>query len=225
MTYQLISFNLCPFVQRSVITMNEKGADYSIEYIDLSDKPDWFLEISPRGKVPLLRLENAVLFESAVINEFLDEVTEPRLHPDDPVTKAVNRAYIELGSTLIAHLFAAQMARDEASARKEAKAARGVLERFAEQHVGPFFNGDSFSLVDAALAPALQRAQWMEEIESCQLFEGVDAIAEWNDRLLARPSVKESTVPEVQAIFVEFLKGRGSPSRNDPPSWLGTRAD
>ena len=52
--YRLVSFNLCPFVQRSVITLNEKNAKYEIEYIDRANKPDWFLKISPLGLVPVL---------------------------------------------------------------------------------------------------------------------------------------------------------------------------
>ena len=85
--YKLISFKLCPFVQRSIITLLEKGVGYEIEHIDLSNKPQWFLDISPFGKVPVLVVDDdVVLFESAVINEFLDE-TAPgrRLHPDDPL--------------------------------------------------------------------------------------------------------------------------------------------
>ncbi len=76
---ELISFNLCPFVQRSVITLNKKGIDYKITYIDLADKPDWFLALSPLGKVPVLKHGDEVLFESAVINEYLDEITPQQI--------------------------------------------------------------------------------------------------------------------------------------------------
>lgn len=64
--FELVSFELCPFVQRSVITLNEKGVPFDIRYISLKDKPDWFLDISPLGKVPVLIVdEGTVLFESA----------------------------------------------------------------------------------------------------------------------------------------------------------------
>ena len=70
MAYQLISFVLCPYVQRSVITLKEKQVPFTITYIDLQNPPDWFLAISPMGKVPVLRMaQDQVLFESAVINE------------------------------------------------------------------------------------------------------------------------------------------------------------
>ncbi|MDX1655109.1 MAG: glutathione S-transferase N-terminal domain-containing protein, partial [Candidatus Competibacteraceae bacterium] len=68
---QLVSFDLCPFVQRSVIALKEKGAQFEIAYIDLKDPPEWFKKLSPLGKVPLLRVGEEVLFESAAINEYL----------------------------------------------------------------------------------------------------------------------------------------------------------
>ncbi len=80
MAYQLISFVLCPFVQRSVITLKEKQVPFDITYVDLQNLPDWFNAISPMGKVPVLRVdEKRVLFESAVINEYLDETNPPPL--------------------------------------------------------------------------------------------------------------------------------------------------
>ena len=96
----LISFKLCPFVQRAVITLLHKKIDYTIEYIDLQKKPDWFLEISPLGKVPLLRVKDHVLFESAVINEYLDETHGEPMLSKDPLEKAEQRAWIEFSSSL-----------------------------------------------------------------------------------------------------------------------------
>lgn len=66
----LISFKLCPYVQRSVINLLEKKVDYEIKYIDLANKPEWFLKISPFRRVPVLVVGEDVLFESAVINEY-----------------------------------------------------------------------------------------------------------------------------------------------------------
>ena len=103
--YTLISFDICPFVQRSVITLEEKEVEYEIKYIELENKPDWFLAISPFGKVPVLQANDTVIFESAVINEFLDEVVPgKRLHPEDPLKRAHNRAWIEFTSSLLAEM-------------------------------------------------------------------------------------------------------------------------
>lgn len=69
----LISHRLCPYVQRAVIALNEKGVAFERIDIDLASKPDWFLKISPLGKVPVLRVSNesgeVTLFESNVICE------------------------------------------------------------------------------------------------------------------------------------------------------------
>ena len=115
-TFELVSFKLCPYVQRSVITLLEKQVDYNVTYIDLSEPPEWFLALSPFGKVPLLRVGDSALFESAVINEYIDEITPPSLHPTDPLLKAQNRAWIEFGSDLLVHVYQMVMAPRSASA-------------------------------------------------------------------------------------------------------------
>lgn len=98
---KLVSHHLCPYVQRAVITLLEKEIPHQRTYIDLSNKPDWFRQISPLGKVPLLKVGDEVLFESAVICEYLDEITPGSLHPTDPLAKAKHRAWIEFGSSIL----------------------------------------------------------------------------------------------------------------------------
>ena len=96
MSLKLVSFKACPFVQRVVIALEVKGIDYDIEYIDLACPPDWFLAISPLKKVPLLIVENQVIFESSVINEYIDEAFPVnQLHPKDLLLRAQNRSWME----------------------------------------------------------------------------------------------------------------------------------
>lgn len=234
MTFRLISFDLCPFVQRSVITLQEKGEAYDIEYIDLENKPDWFKAISPFGKVPVLEVSGAVaakeitgtevVVESAVINEYLDEVTGTPLHPADPLRRAHNRGWIEYGSALLVENYRLMLAADEEQARTLAKKCNSMLATLEKAFVGPFFNGDEFSLVDAALAPALQRIDWCEQLEpSLQLWAGRSVAKSWWQQLSTRPSVVASLLPGMQDNFTSYLQGRGSPTRNVEPSWLGTR--
>lgn len=101
---ELVSHHLCPYVQRAAIALTEKGIPFTRTYIDLNRKPDWFTAISPLGKVPLLRVrENdgeVVLFESAVILEYLEETLPRSLHPADPLERARHRAWIEFGSSI-----------------------------------------------------------------------------------------------------------------------------
>ena len=77
-----------------MIAMRAKDVEFEVTYINLREKPDWFLEISPHGKVPVLVVDGAPLFESNAIAEFLDETVAPRLHPEDPIKRARNRAWI-----------------------------------------------------------------------------------------------------------------------------------
>lgn len=223
MAYKLISFNLCPFVQRSVITLEEKKAAYEINYIDLNDKPDWFLKISPFGKVPVLDVEGKNIFESAVINEFIDETTPPSLLPKDPLEKAYQRAWIEFSSGLVVDQYLLTVAQTEDEAFAKAASISDKLKRFEEQiRTGPLFGGDSFSLVDAATAPALQRIEWCQQIvPDLDCFKDVPKCEVWKDALLAREAVKKSTIPEIHDVFKEYLRGRGSPTRSVDPSWIG----
>lgn len=136
MAYQLISFVLCPYVQRSVITLKEKQVPFEITYIDLQNLPDWFAAISPMGKVPVLRVDDGrVLFESAVINEYLDETNPPPLHPQDPWRRAHNRAWIEFGSNLIGRQYRLLVAPDEAAFNREKEGLLADL-RYVEQQLG-----------------------------------------------------------------------------------------
>jgi glutathione S-transferase len=224
--YRLISFKLCPYTQRTVIALEQKQAPYSIEHIDQYNKPDWFLDLSPLGKVPILRVGDAVIFESAVINEYIEETSPgPPLHPTDPLRRAHNRAWIEVASDLNRKIHGVINGANEASTRQAATRARGILARFDDElGDGPLFNGQDMSLVDAAIAPPLQRLSWCEEVEpSLDLFSATPKVKAWRDALLELPSVKRSTVPEICEIFAEHLKGRGTPSRNVEPSWLGKR--
>ena len=106
----LVSHRLCPYVQRAVIALAEKGAPFERTDIDLSNKPEWFLRVSPLGKTPVLLVGETAMFESAVILEYLEDTQAPALHPADALARAEHRAWIEFGSAIlndIAGLYAA----------------------------------------------------------------------------------------------------------------------
>ncbi|MDH5182153.1 MAG: glutathione S-transferase family protein [Gammaproteobacteria bacterium] len=221
----LVSFNLCPYVQRSVIALKEKGMDYAVEYVDLYDKPDWFLQISPFGNVPVLKVGDQVLFESAVITEYLDEIAAPRLHPEDPLQKAIHRAWIEVISAGLVDAYKLMIANSEEEA---IAAVHSVQEKFTRLEGrladGEYFASEKFSLVDAAAAPMMQRLQWCEDIKPLGIFDNHSRVAQWRDALLARPSVIDSVLPDIVDIFVEYIKGNRSPVFKTDPTWLGTFA-
>jgi len=94
---KLISHKLCPYVQRAVIALSEKGVAFERIDIDLANKPDWFLAISPLGKTPVLQVGDFAIFESAVILEYLEETQLSPLHPADPLRRASRLDRIRIG--------------------------------------------------------------------------------------------------------------------------------
>lgn len=208
---RLVSFELCPFVQRSTIALEEKGVDYDIEYIDLSDKPEWFLAISPHGKVPVLQVGQTVLFESVVILEYLDETREPRLHPEDALERARDRAWFSVADAINGQAWGMMAASDRAALEHHAAKLQGLLAQLEAEVVGPHWRGEGFCAMDAVVYPGLQRARWLAELYSeLGHFGGVPKVDAWEASLAERPSVRASTVPDIRARFLQALPGYGA---------------
>lgn len=205
---ELISFKLCPFVQRSVIILIEKGIDFDITYIDLKMPPDWFLDISPFGKVPVLRCGDTVLFESAVINEYLDETHPPSLHPSEPLLRAQNRACIEFGSNLNLDIHGIITAKNKDEFDERCKKVQTELARVESKiSDGPYYNGDAFSLVDVAYAPVLMRLSLLKELYHLDLLTELPKMQAWSKVLAKRESVQRSVVPEFPRLFQTSIEG------------------
>lgn len=208
---KLVSHTLCPYVQRAVITLHEKEIPHEREYVDLAQKPDWFLALSPMGKVPLLLVNDTVLFESAVICEYLDEVTPGSLHPADPLLKAKHRAWIEFGSSILNTIAGFYNAKDESifeAKRQELIQKFQLLEDQLQE--GPFFSGDRFSLVDAAYGPIFRYFEVFEQYQDFGFMVDAPKVRRWRDALLKRPSVIEAVVPAYPQLLDEFLRKRNS---------------
>jgi len=209
--FMLCSFKTCPWVQRAAIVLREKQVPYDITYIDRDKRPDWFLAISPHSKVPVLRVdEKHALFESNAIAEYLDETVAPRLHPEDALERARNRAWTDFVPTLASAVSSAMYADSEeefiAKAAKIAGPFGKVDEALGKRgNAGPYFNGAKFSLVDAAYAPFLQRYTFMDRLRPLGILEKFPRLAAWRDALLAAPSVKASTVSNIEAVWQENL--------------------
>ena len=189
----LVSHPLCPYVQRAAITLTEKDVPHRRVSIDLSDKPRWFREISPLGRVPLLKAGEAVLFESAVICEYLEETTPHPLHPADPVERARHRGWIEFASATLQSIGAFYNAKGAESFEEKRQALRGKfewLERNLGQDTrdtGPYFSGAEFKLVDAAYAPVFRYLDTFDEIADFGLLAGLDLTRTYRAALGGRP--------------------------------------
>ena len=205
----LISHHLCPFVQRAAIAFLEKGVPFERVMIDLDAKPDWFLKLSPLGKVPLLRVrqegrEEAILFESSVICEYIeDSQSGPRLHPSDPLERARHRAWMEFGSSILGDIWGLETLTEDAAfeAKRSALAAKiGRVEEVLGS--GPFFAGSAFSLVDAVFGPVFRYFDTFDEIADLRVFAAAPKLREWRQALADRPSVRNA----VDADYPERLR-------------------
>jgi glutathione S-transferase len=211
--YLLVSFKTCPWVQRSAIVLREKNTPFEFRHIEPDNRPDWFLAISPHKKVPVLRIDDKVsLFESSAINEYLDETITPRLHPDDPVARAINRAWTDYVPTF-SEMVTGQAYADDEVAYKAAIAKIPVaferLERaLAAQGVGPLFNGAKYSLVDAAYAPFLQRYVFLDRIRPLGVIEKFPRLKAWTDVLMRRTSTHSFPEAEFEALYRLNVKRR-----------------
>ena len=210
-TLKLISHNLCPYVQRSLITVIEKQIPCNREFIDLANKPDWFLKISPLGKVPLLLVDDEVLFESAVICEYLDEITPDSLHPSDALTKAKHRSWIEFSSNLLAKIAGFYAAKDEETfevKRLDLIANLEILE--SQLNAAPYFDGEKFSLIDAVYAPVFRYFVAFDRYQNFGFSDRTLKINAWREALLQRPSVQQAVAENYYDLLDEFIKKRNS---------------
>lgn len=212
----LVSHPTCPFVQRAAIALLEKGVPFERVDIDLDAKPDWFLARSPLGKVPILIVGEAVLFESSVIGEYVEETTPNPLHPADPLERARHRALVEYAAQALVDSYQLQVAADEAVVREKAAALHKKLEWMEGLlGAGPLFAGDRFTFVDAAFAAVFRPLPAFEAVAPLGLFDGLPKVQAWSSALAARPSVRGSVPAEYMEVLWASLARRGS--------WIASR--
>lgn len=206
-TLKLIASITCPFAQRSAIVLHEKGIAFEHLIIDLAHKPDWFRALSPLGKIPVLQVNDQVLFESAVINEYLDETHSPQLHPTDPLQRATNRAWIEFGSELMMNLVRLIRAADEASFLEQQHSWIEKTQRLeAVLNHQPFFNGATFALIDAAYAPLFVRIDTLQQYCALNLLDHAPKIQAWAKHLVGRASVQAALSPNFTQAVIQGLR-------------------
>lgn len=210
-TLTLVSHTLCPYVQRAAIALTEKGIDFERINIDLANKPEWFLKVSPLGKTPVLLVNGQAIFESAAICEYLDDTVQPRLHPDDALERARHRGWMEFGSALLNTIGAFYNAPDETNLSARAADIRSKMGQIeAIVGAGPYFSGEHFSLVDAVFGPIFRYFDVIEKFEDFGFFEHTPRVKSWRRALAERPSVQTA----VSALYSEslqiFLKTRNS---------------
>ena len=208
---KLISHKLCPYVQRAVIALTEKGVAFERVDIDLANKPDWFSGISPLGKTPVLLVGDVPVFESAVILEYLEETQPNPLHPGDPLRRAEHRGWIEFGSTVLADIAGFYAASDEATfSARTSQLAQRFARLEARVAAAPWFDGENFSLVDAVYGPVFRYFDVFDDIGDFGILTGKPKLARWRQSLAARPSVRAAVGADYPALLRAFIERRNS---------------
>lgn len=216
---ELISTKTCPYVQRSRIALMEKGIDFIFTEVDLKNKPDWFLEISPYGKVPVLKHDDKIIYESAVINEYLEEVfPKPALLPKDPVQRAFARIWIE-------HCNSRSMTANRALLMcQDAKEQVSLSEKLAEDLLfieneglaktsgnGPFWFGDKVTLTDITFFPLFQRLCATEHYRGFKVPDECTRLKKLTEAMKARNSVVETSLPD--EVLIKHYVRYAQPSK------------
>lgn len=211
----LISHHLCPYVQRAAVSLSEKNVAYERIDVDLADKPNWFLTLSPLGKVPLLRVTNGdvseTIFESAVILEYLEETQPNPLHPVDPLQRARHRSWMEFGSSTLNRIGAFYNAPSEPALQDEADKLSVMFARVEEElgH-GPWFAGERFSLVDAVYGAIFRYFDTFDRIGDFPFFANKPKTIAWRQALSERRSIRDAVSPDYPQRLLTFLQNRGS---------------
>ncbi len=221
---KLVSFELCPYVERSRIVLLEKGLPHQVEFIDLAHKPDWFLRVSPMGRVPVLLVDGRPVFESMIINELIDELYPERpLMPAHAIARAEARGWIVFANDVV--MTAGHQAMTALAGPQDGSALEGRLaplrDAFAKLDAqvarggGPFFAGERFSLVDAAYAPFFRRWRAAEGWgrPGSALLPGAPALAVWVDALAAHPSVRAAEPDAFARRYRTLLEERAARAR------------
>jgi glutathione S-transferase len=212
----LISHKLCPYVQRAVIALNEKGVPFERVDIDLANKPDWFLKISPLGKVPVLVVRGedseVALFESNVICEYIEDTQGgAKLHPQDPLKRAQHRAWMEFGSTILGELWGLETTGDPAIFETKRVAIAAKFARVEEAlGSGPFFAGENFSLVDAVFAPIFRYFDVFDTLIDLSVFAETPKVRAWRAALAKRTSVRTAVGVDYPQLLHAFLVGHNA---------------
>jgi glutathione S-transferase len=214
---RLISSVTCPFVQRAVIALQEKNvATIDTSYIDLAAPPEWFLHVSPRGKVPVLQTPEGPLFESLAICEYIDETTNPisSLMPPTAFGRAEDRAWAAfVGEDLFGPLYMLMTAPDLGTAQThQASIERSLVRLDGHLKNRNFLSapGTHYGMADVCAAPFAMRALDARSRGWYDLFEGKPAARAWAECLYERPSTRASVPSDYAKAETDMLEARGS---------------
>jgi glutathione S-transferase len=192
---KLYSAKGCPFARRTRLVLYEKGAEFEAHEVDFRNKSEEFLEASPTGKVPVVIVGGDSLYESNIVNQYLDEVyEEPKLMPEDPKARAYARIWmVRADDDFYPQVFVSSMGSERGFPQERISEAkeklRVTLSRLEDGLEGSEYLADSFSLADVAHAGNFVRLHELEENGTISLADYPN-VASWMERIEARASFK-----------------------------------
>ncbi len=219
---KIVSFKICPFVQRVTALLETKGIDYDLEFISLSNKPQWFLKVSPNAQVPLLITdEGEALFESDAIVEYIEEAYPPLRPSLSPVEKARARAWSYLATKHYLTQCGAQRSADqEILSERNQKLNKAFDTMEAQLGDTKFFAGDGIGMVDVAWLVLLHRACIIEQKSGYDFLGGRPKLKAWQNNLMQSALPAKSVAPDFVADFSDFylseqtFLGRGAAAKS-----------
>ena len=197
----LYSGTTCPFSQRCRFVLFEKGMDFEIRDIDLYNKPEDISVMNPYGQVPILVERDLVLYESNIINEYIDErFPHPQLMPADPVMRARTRLFLyNFEKELFTHVCVLENrnAPDEKRLELARNTIRDRLAQLAPMLLkNKFMLGEEFSMLDVAMAPLL----WRLEHYGIELPKSAAPVQKYAERIFSRPAYIEALTPSEKVM-------------------------
>lgn len=203
---KVVSFKICPFVQRITALLEAKGMAYEIEYISLQDKPQWFLDISPNAQVPLLVTESGTaLFESDAIAEYIDDIQTPLNKNLSAEQRALERAWIYQATKHYLTQCSTMRSTTAESLIERSNKLNKAFER-VEKALGDttFFNGETVGNVDMAWLPLLHRAAIIENKSCHDFLKNYPKTKAWQKSLLATGLADKSVAEDFTEVFSDF---------------------
>jgi len=203
---KIVSFKICPFVQRVTALLEAKHLPYEVEYISLKNKPQWFLNISPNGQVPVLITETGQpLFESDAIVEYLEEAYPPLIPSVSTEQRAINRAWSYLAVKNYLVQCSAQRSANEATLKERSLKLKKAFSAM-EYALGdaPYFNTKTIGIVDIAWLPLLHRAGLIEKHTGYDFLAGYPKLKKWQQQVLSTGLAEKSVAEDFEQAFTDF---------------------
>jgi len=195
----LYSGTTCPFSQRCRFVLFEKGMDFEIKDVDLFNKPEDINVMNPYGQVPILVERDLVLYESNIINEYIDErFPHPQLMPADPVMRARARLFLfNFERELFIHVQTIENSNKQPAIDKAKIVIRDRLTQLAPILLkNKYMLGDDFSMLDVAIAPLL----WRLGHYGIDLPKSAAPLMKYAERIFSRPAYIEALTPSEKVM-------------------------